>query len=484
MKKIVLFFLLVFVFISLSGCITTTHRIVEFKVRLPRETHRHVSALLGDGTIGVFGGWEAGKHDNVLLVDLSLKKVRTLSVETNWSGTDMSGISLKNGNVLLVDGGYEAVYDFRKKKTLITENRLEPDYIRWATLTQLNSDRVLISGGYTSGFKPISSWAIFDPSKNSFVRFGKMSIARALHTATLLEDGRILIAGGAGEDYTERSFDSAEILDLSTGKSMLLPDRMSHCRNGHDGILLDNGMVLLIGGYWPKHDPPYNTICELFDPKMMKFRDTGAIGRGRYCPLACKLDGEVIVIGGDDEMRVVEVYDPKKEQFYIGEQLLKQPRQSGFTVTKIDSKSFAIIGGRVNDEGQVLNTIEIVTKRYVIRPRISLIKIGRYAEIGTDEIDAIVQVYKKGKLIDHIPIEHFQQQEYYFEDNPILENLKEKYGEVENIALVVSFSESCSYSKRVNLLHLLGLSNIENISVGNELRAHRIRKKERNQGRF
>ena len=81
--------------------------------------------------------------------------------------------------------------------------------------TLLQDGRVLIAGGYHVDSKGDYQYHdeayLFDPATNTFSSAGKMKDARSDHTATLLKDGRVLVVGGKGSDY----FESAEIFDPS-----------------------------------------------------------------------------------------------------------------------------------------------------------------------------------------------------------------------------------------------------------------------------
>ncbi len=87
------------------------------------------------------------------------------------------------------------------------------------TATLLNNGKVLIAGGW-DGSHSVASAELYDPATRTFSATGSMKIARHSATATLLADGRVLIAGGNG-DYTLTSngppIFSAEIYDPSTG---------------------------------------------------------------------------------------------------------------------------------------------------------------------------------------------------------------------------------------------------------------------------
>src|SRR5262249_33122710 len=109
----------------------------------------------------------------------------------------------------------------------------------------LPDGRVLIAGGLYGGLVPTSSSDIVDPQAGAVVPGPAMTTARQAHSATTLLNGAVLIAGGndGGHDLA-----SSEIFDASSG-SFAVAGNLSAPRSGHSAFLLPhNNSVLLIGG--------------------------------------------------------------------------------------------------------------------------------------------------------------------------------------------------------------------------------------------
>ena len=99
------------------------------------------------------------------------------------------------------------------------------------------------------------------PKYNVFVRTPNLNIARVRHTATLLNDGRVLIVGGDPE-IDKNALRTAEVYDPVQNKFILLPNRTNIDHSGSKAFLLKNGQVVILD---------YNGI-ELFDPKTNTFK--------------------------------------------------------------------------------------------------------------------------------------------------------------------------------------------------------------------
>ncbi|WP_187775556.1 Kelch repeat-containing protein [Luteimonas suaedae] len=190
-----------------------------------------------------------------------------------------------------------------------------------ATHTVLADGRVLFAGGTSESVDGhralLASAEIYDPATGRFERTASdMTSPRMYHTATLLDDGRVLIAGGWGPDDR---LASAEVFDPSSGRFSPVGD-MTVDRNAHTATRLADGRVLIAGGLTT--DEPYELAsAELFDPATGTFTATGSLAAPRFMATASLLpDGRVLVAGGLDngEWRPLgELYDPATGGFSV-----------------------------------------------------------------------------------------------------------------------------------------------------------------------
>jgi WD40 repeat protein len=162
----------------------------------------------------------------------------------------------------------------------------------------------------------VSGWFSSAPEHNTFVQIGDMTTARWNPTATLLVDGRVLVAGGVGNGTGYGlgggpTLDSAELFDPKTDRFTATAP-MTTARQAATSALLPNGQVLVAGGG--------TASAELYDPTTGKFSPTGSMSHSRCGALSVALqDGRVLVVGGGcdeyDNDNSSEVYDPATGQF-------------------------------------------------------------------------------------------------------------------------------------------------------------------------
>jgi hypothetical protein len=185
------------------------------------------------------------------------------------------------------------------------------------TATLLPNGQVLIAGGalhlrqqFGAGVV-LASAEVYDSGAGTFDAAGTMTTARRIHTATLLPDDRVLIVGGYGE--AGAALASAELFDLATGTFSATGSLMT-ARGGHTAILLPTGAVLVIGGYGTRAYPNV-APAELYDPDSGTFKAAGPyVGRGGcdFCaPSVLLHDGTVLFPG----QYPAQLYDPVSDSF-------------------------------------------------------------------------------------------------------------------------------------------------------------------------
>lgn len=164
------------------------------------------------------------------------------------------------------------------------------------TATTLADGRVLIIGGVVccgvTGALLTATAEIFDPVHGGFQPTGSLGTARALHSATLLPDGRVLVTGGTVDGSNATA--TAEIYDTSTGE-FVPAGEMQVARASHSAILLTDGRVLVLGG------ETASAATDLYDPSADRW-SAGPVLQPAWAASTATLlsTGKVLVFGGED----------------------------------------------------------------------------------------------------------------------------------------------------------------------------------------
>ena len=134
------------------------------------------------------------------------------------------------------------------------------------TATALSDGRILITGGRDTDGNLVAASEIFDPETQTSSASATLNTARVDHSATVLADGRVLVAGGTG---ASGALSSAEIFDPAHPENgfQSVASPMSTARTRHTATLLNNGTVLIAGG-------EAQGTAEIFDPATETFTPT------------------------------------------------------------------------------------------------------------------------------------------------------------------------------------------------------------------
>lgn len=316
----------------------------------------HMAALLRDGRVLVTGG--QGDSGIGVLFDAQIFDPQTakwLSVgrmaSPRSSGT---ATALTDGRVLVAGG--ELITPSGFVELLSSSEIFDPNSGTWSpggtlsvarilhTATLLNDGRVLLAGGEDTRGNALASAELYDPSDGIFHRTGEMISAVYRHQATLLPSGKVLITGGI--DITGYATNNAEVYDPGTGKFHVV-GKMTTVRKDHTATLLLNGQVLVAGGEdnWGhalNSGELYNPANETFHALASRMQD------GHESHTATLLtNGKVLIAGGEDGINGVtaeaELYDPSTETF-TRTGAMGNAREH-FTATRLNDGEVLVAGG-------------------------------------------------------------------------------------------------------------------------------------------
>ena len=178
---------------------------------------------------------------------------------------------------------------------------------------------------------------------------GSLDIARLSNTATLLSDGKVLVAGGQVAPFTQVA--STELYDPATGTWAFSGD-MTSARWGHTATLLPNGKVLVASGF---NYPNLLVSAELYDPASGTWTATGSLAEGHFAHTATLLpNGKVLVVGG----LICELYDPASGTWTVTGSL-HEPRGDAHTATLLPNGNVLVAGGFDLPLGDVIASAEV-----------------------------------------------------------------------------------------------------------------------------
>jgi Galactose oxidase, central domain len=222
------------------------------------------------------------------------------------------------------------------------------------TATLLNTGNVLVAGGNDDNQNALASAELFNPATATFTPTGSMAAARAGHTATILATGNVLVAGGMDGNTV---LSSAELFDPSSG-TFSSAGTMNAARFEHTATLLQDGTVLITGG----QDAGGNSLAsaELLDPVAGTFTLTMSMNVARAQHTATPLQsGKVLVTGGRDSsgaaLDSAEVYDPVAGTFTLTNNM--NTGRISHTATRLPNNTVLIAGG--SGGGEALGAAEI-----------------------------------------------------------------------------------------------------------------------------
>ena len=294
------------VYVPSSGTFNTTGSML-----IPR--FEHTATLLSTGQVLVAGGSNY-TGDGILseaeLYTPSSGGFAVSPVSLNYQRAGHTATALLDGSVLIAGGGVSQAEIYTPQAAVETTSGTTtvpasftvvgsttiPRSMNTATLLQ--NGLVLLAGGKNSSNYSTASAELYNPATKTFTATGSMTTPRAFHVAVLLPNGMVLIVGG--NDDSGNPVSSAELFNPTTG-TFTATGNMIQARYFPGAALLNSGKVLIYGGGVNNYNRSASatTEAELYDPVAGTFSATTSLNTARYIPTTTVLaNGNVLTTGG------------------------------------------------------------------------------------------------------------------------------------------------------------------------------------------
>jgi N-acetylneuraminic acid mutarotase len=280
----------------------------------------HTATLLPNGKVLVVGG--IARTNTMNIGPLTSAEIFDPASGT-WSNTGAlpggrfqhTATLLPNGKVL-VAGGYANT----NASTVLSDAEIyDPGSGTWATINPMQTPRaihtatllpngtVLVAGGVNNN-SSIPNAEVYDPMAGTWTPIQGLNTARRLHTASLLPNGKVLVVGG--RDNTLAEVASAELYDPASG-SWTAVATLTTARFSHDAVLLASGELLVVGGY--SYSSGYATNAEVYGYANGSWANTSSLASARYEHTATLLPNGLVLaaggIGNVDYLAASELYN-------------------------------------------------------------------------------------------------------------------------------------------------------------------------------
>ena len=243
------------------------------------------------------------------------------------------------------------------------------------TATRLNDDRILLAGGSDGVNDQYALVEIYDPLHGAFTVAAPLNTGRHDHTATLLQDGRVLVVGGYNSRQAVGA--NAEVYDPWLNTWTIVPSIYAHGVQ-HSATLLSDGRVLVIGGCSGGGCPGQ---VELFNPRTNSWSAAPSLSSDAASHSALLLaDGRVLVAGGTLPGSGALIYDPQANDWIPTGPMSSQHAQAAM-VRLLDGR--VLIAGGINYLGDPvpLGSTEIYNPATNTWSRAASLSQPRYAHL-------------------------------------------------------------------------------------------------------
>ena len=268
------------------------------------------------------------------------------------------------------------------------------------TATLLPNGQVMVAGGWNPSFGMVAGSESYASASGLWTTNGDLATSRTDHTATLLANGKVLVTGGddfSGALASTELYDSASGIWATTGS-------MTNARTGHTATLLQNGKVLVAGGY--DFVQGYISPCELYDPVAGAWANTGALNNTRIRHTATLLtNGQVLAVGGEGS-GICELYDPVTGQ-WTNTGSTQVPRQQ-HTATLLPDGQVLVAGGSGDNSSELYDpvtgmwtttsamNVTRVAPTATLLPNGQVLVAGGYSDYNSTNVFSSTELYDPG----------------------------------------------------------------------------------------
>lgn len=313
------------------------------------------ATLLQDGKVLVVAGADHETGHSIIYKSVEIYDPQT----ARWTRVaDMDIGRFGAQAILLADGTVLVAAGSGNGQSMVVSELYDPMTGAWTNTGSLNTQhgafcaaislpdgRVLLAGGLDeSGSSLVKAAEIYDPKSRVWERINDMNVGRNYFSMTLMEDGKVFVAGG---DSDLGKTNLAEILDLATGVwTPVAP--MLHARIRCSAFLLPNGHIMVAGGI-----TNLEGSAEFYNPATGGWR-VKSMQTGHANTTATRMkDGKILFIGGANDVigptREVELFDPVTEEFQLIEDYyVLYPRNGGVCTTLLQTGEILIAGGNLD----------------------------------------------------------------------------------------------------------------------------------------
>jgi Subtilase family/Calx-beta domain/Galactose oxidase, central domain/Kelch motif/Viral BACON domain len=265
----------------------------------------------------------------------------------NTARSSHNAVLLQNGSVLVVGGYVGTTSSGLPTQTAEIFNPATGSWTNTGSMTMvrggfsvtlLPNGKVLVAGGFSisSGSTVLPNAELYDPTTGAFVATGDMKFATADHEAVLMQNGKVLSAGGFTDSFVTSS---SQTYDPATGAWSNAPT-MNAARLSHRAIVLANGKVLVAGG--ERNSGTIQNSADLFDPATGNWTAVASMNDERESFTATLLqNGKVLVSGGNGNFfnwSTAELFDPASGRW---------SRTGGMSVDRYDHSAVPLSNGKV-----------------------------------------------------------------------------------------------------------------------------------------